>query len=215
MFFGHIECGGQILQRIVLRQFSVVDQVGSVAMDQCTESQTILFAWVVVVDCVPKSETALALKHLLEPRMQFAHTYLEAEMEVLYVDILVWSGLALAPQQQALFGGHLFDGNVLDGETQDDRPDHAQRHFQVAVDDFLGTDRHQLHALGFDEVQRFVHVGDLRWRRQHLVVDVSVPESGERPNLNEMRSELPLSLCDVPCGIAFCRDRVLAEFRPK
>lgn len=58
-----------------------------------------------------------------------AETHFEAKMEVLYVDIFVWSCLALAPQQQTFFGSHFFDGNVLDSETQDDGPDHAQCHF--------------------------------------------------------------------------------------
>lgn len=91
-----------------------------------------------------------------------ATTHLEAEMEVLYIDIFVGGGLALAPQQQALFGCHLLHRNVLDGESQDDGPDHAEGHLQVAVDDFFGADRHQLDALPFDELEGFVDVGDLR-----------------------------------------------------
>lgn len=82
-------------------------------------------------------------------------------MEVLHVDVLVRRRLALAPQQQTLLGGHLLNGNVLDGKPQNDRPDHTERHLQVAVDDLLGTDRHQLHALRRDEVERFVDVRDL------------------------------------------------------
>ena len=39
-------------------------------------------------------------------------------------------------------------------EAEDDGPDHAQRHLDVAVHDLLGADRHQLHALRSDEVQR-------------------------------------------------------------
>ena len=39
-----------------------------------------------------------------------------AEVEVLDVDILVRSGLPLAPEKQTLLGGHLLHWNVLDGE---------------------------------------------------------------------------------------------------
>lgn len=94
-------------------------------------------------------------------------------MEVLDVDVLVGSGLALAPQQQTLLGGHLLDGNVLDGESQDDRPDHTQGHLQVTVDDLLGADRHQLNALGRDKVQRLVHVSDLRMLRERKIWSLS------------------------------------------
>ena len=75
-------------------------------------------------------------------------------MEVLDVDVLVGGGLPLAPEEEPLLGRHLLDGDVLDGEAEDDGPDHAQRHLDVAVHDLLGADRHQLHALRSDEVQR-------------------------------------------------------------
>lgn len=64
-------------------------------------------------------------------------------MEVLNVDVLVRRCLALAPQKQTLLGGHLFHGNILNGETQNDGPDHTERHLQVAVNDFLRSDGHQ------------------------------------------------------------------------
>lgn len=81
-------------------------------------------------------------------------------MEVLYVDVLVGRRLALAPQQQTFLGGHLLDGDVLNGETQDDGPDHAQRHFEIAIDDLLSANRHQVDSLRCNEVQRLVHVGN-------------------------------------------------------
>lgn len=111
-------------------------------------------------------------------------------MEVLYIDIFVGGGLALAPQQQALFGCHLLHRNVLDGESQDDGPDHAEGHLQVAVDDFFGADGHQLDALPFDELEGFVDVGDLRGR--DLV-------RGARGRVT----------FNLPCGNASCRDRAL------
>lgn len=58
------------------------------------------------------------------------------QVEVLNVDVLVGRRLALAPQQQALLGRHFLNGNVLDGEAQNDGPDHAEGHFCVAVHDF-------------------------------------------------------------------------------
>ena len=46
-------------------------------------------------------------------------------MEVLYVDIFVWRRLALAPEEEAFLGGHLLDRDVLDGEPEDDCPNHT------------------------------------------------------------------------------------------
>lgn len=87
--------------------------------------------------------------------------YLETEMEVLYVDIFVRSSFALAPQQETLFGCHLLNGNILDGESQNDGPDHTQCHLKVAVNDFFRTDRDQLDAFRCDEVQSFVDICNL------------------------------------------------------
>lgn len=58
-----------------------------------------------------------------------------AEMEVLDVDVLVGRRFPLAPEQETLLGGHLLDGDVLDGEAEDDGPDHTKGHLDVAVDD--------------------------------------------------------------------------------
>lgn len=82
-------------------------------------------------------------------------------MEVLYINVLVWGSLTLTPQQQTFLGGHFFNGNVLNSETQDDRPDHTQRHLQITVDNFFGTNRYQFYALRGNEVKGFIHVGDL------------------------------------------------------
>lgn len=82
-------------------------------------------------------------------------------MEVLYVDVLVGRRLALAPQQQTLLGGHLLHGDVLYGKTKDDRPDHAQGHLQIAINNLLGANGHQVYALGGNKVECLVHVGDL------------------------------------------------------
>lgn len=56
-------------------------------------------------------------------------------MEVLHVDVLVGCSLALAPQQQPLLGRHLLHADVLDGEAQDNGPDHTQSHLEVAIHD--------------------------------------------------------------------------------
>ena len=68
------------------------------------------------------------------------------------VDVLVWRRLALAPKQEPLFGRHLLDGNVLDGETQNDGPDHTQSHLGVAVDDFF--------LLKIKGEQKFINIFD-------------------------------------------------------
>lgn len=56
-------------------------------------------------------------------------TVLERKVEVLDVDVLVRGRLPLAPQQQTFLGSHLFNGDVLDGESQNDGPNHAECHF--------------------------------------------------------------------------------------
>lgn len=87
-------------------------------------------------------------------------------MEVLDVDVLVGRGLPLAPEQQPLLGRHLLDGDVLDGEAEDDGPDHAKCHLDVAVDDLLGADGDELDALAGDEVERLWIV------RKSILVDL-------------------------------------------
>jgi hypothetical protein len=82
-------------------------------------------------------------------------------MEILDVDVLVWSCLTLAPQQQAFLGCHFLDGDVLNGETQDDGPNHTERHFQVSINNFFSADRHESDAFGCDEIESFVDVCDL------------------------------------------------------
>ena len=81
-------------------------------------------------------------------------------VEVLNIDVFVGGGLSLAPEQETLLGRGFLDGDVLDGESEDDGPDHSQGHLHVAVDDFLCADGDETNALGLDEVERLVHVGD-------------------------------------------------------
>lgn len=82
-------------------------------------------------------------------------------MEVLHINVLVRCCLALAPQKQTLLGSHFLNGNILNSETQNDSPDHTERHLQVAINDFLRTDGHQFDTFRCDEVKSFVDVGDL------------------------------------------------------
>lgn len=132
------------------------------------------------------------------PKRTLLQTHLEREMEVLHVDVLVGRGLALAPQQETLLGCHFLDGNVLNGESQNDGPDHAQGHLEVAVDNLLGADRHQLHALGRDKVQSFVHVGDLIWGDKSVLF-CCWESKGDH----------------LPCGIASCLGLAWAGSRPR
>lgn len=82
--------------------------------------QGIVFAEFVVVDEV----RSVTMDECTERQ-----TVLEGQVEVLNIDILVRSGLALAPQQQTFLRGHFLHGDVLDGESQNYRPDHTQSHF--------------------------------------------------------------------------------------
>lgn len=63
------------------------------------------------------------------------------EMEVLNIDVFVRGSLSLAPQQQPFFGSHFFNGNVLNGKTKDNCPDHTKCHLQVSVDDFCKEEK--------------------------------------------------------------------------
>ena len=38
-------------------------------------------------------------------------------VEVLYIDIFVWGRFSLAPEQETLFGCHLFNWNVLEDKN--------------------------------------------------------------------------------------------------
>lgn len=44
-------------------------------------------------------------------------TILEAKMEVLYIDILIWCSFALTPQQETFLGCHLLNRDVLNSES--------------------------------------------------------------------------------------------------
>ena len=57
-------------------------------------------------------------------------------VEVLDIDILVRSCLALAPKEKALLGRQLLHRDVLDGKPEDDRPDHSKRQLGRTIADF-------------------------------------------------------------------------------
>ena len=44
---------------------------------------------------------------------------------------------------------------------ENDGPDHSQGHLDIAINNLLGTNGHQLHTLAGDEVQSLVHIRDL------------------------------------------------------
>ena len=143
VLLSNVESQVEVVQRVVLGQLGVVQQVRPVPVDEGAERQTIT----------------------------------PAQVEVLHIDVLVRCGLALAPEQETLLGGHLLNGDVLDGEPEgkkksgklqavgnvpeNDGPDHSQGHLDIAIDNLLGTNGHQLHTLAGDEVQSLVHVRDL------------------------------------------------------
>ena len=143
VLLSNVESQVEVVQRVVLGQLGVVQQVRPVPVDEGAERQTIT----------------------------------PAQVEVLHVDVLVGGGLALAPEQQTLLGSHLLNGDVLDGEPEgkkrsgkvqavenvpeNDGPDHSQGHLDIAINNLLGTNGHQLHTLAGDEVQSLVHIRDL------------------------------------------------------
>ena len=57
-------------------------------------------------------------------------------MEVLDIDVLIRCSFALAPKEQTFLGGHFLHGDVLNGEPEDDGPDHTKSHLDVAINDF-------------------------------------------------------------------------------
>ena len=115
-------------------------------------------------------------------------------VEVLDVDVLVRGGLSLAPEQETLLGRGVLDGDILDGEPQNDGPDHTQGHFDVAVADLLGTYRDELDAFVVDKVQGFVDVGDLV--EAHLAaVGFGEPLAGD-----DLEEEHQLEAVSEVCG---------------
>ena len=69
-------------------------------------------------------------------------------MEVLDIDVLVRCSFALAPKEQTFLGGHFLHGDVLNGEPEDDGPDHTKSHLDVAIDDFCNE---KLREIDWDE----------------------------------------------------------------
>ena len=149
VFLGDLERQIQVFDRILAAQAFVIDQVRSMTVNESAKGETVL----------------------------------EAHVKVLHVHILVRLCLALTPEEQTLFSRHFyseifkntfiqlkilqifwcqtFDRNVLDGKSQNNSPDHAEGHFEIAVDNFLGTDGHQFDALALNVVQALIDVGNL------------------------------------------------------
>ncbi len=108
-----------------LGQLGVVEQVRPVSVYESAEGKS-----------VPPAAMVGIVRSSQDPEAMLCCTSLLPQMEVLDVDVLVWRRLPLAPEQQALLSGHLLHRYVLDGKTKNDRPDHAQGHLDVAVDNF-------------------------------------------------------------------------------
>ena len=81
-------------------------------------------------------------------------------MEVLYINVLVWCSLTLAPEEETFLGGGFFDRDILDSESEDNSPDHTQSHFNIAVNNFFGTNWNQSDALWLDKVKSLVNIGN-------------------------------------------------------
>lgn len=61
IFLGDVECGVQVFEWIVFGEFAVIDQVGSVSVDESTEGQTILEGQVEVLNIYVLVRCSLAL----------------------------------------------------------------------------------------------------------------------------------------------------------
>lgn len=125
-------------------------------------------------------------------------------MEVLYIDIFVRGGFALAPQQQALLGGHLFDRDILNSETQDDGPDHTEGHLQIAINDFFGTNRYQMDTLWGNKVQSLIDIGD--FVETHLAT-IGLGQSLTRDNFEQQHqfqaiAKIVFDIVDRGAGLA-------------
>lgn len=158
VFLSDIESCVEIFQWIILWQFRVIDEIGSVTVAVMSKTNRL----VEFLACEPIANIHESAE---------SKTILEAEMEVLDVDVLVWSCLTLTPQQETLLSCHFFNRDVLDGESQDDRPNHTESHFKISINDFLRTDRHESDAFWSDEIECFVDVGDLLKERNSSVGD--------------------------------------------
>jgi hypothetical protein len=78
--------------------------------------------------------------------------------KVSHVDVVVARRLPLAPQQQALLCAEALLVDVVDCESQDQRPDQAEYDFAVPVNDVLGPNVGRLYAPPLYEIERFVDV---------------------------------------------------------
>ena len=94
-------------------------------MDQGTEGKAIL-----------KTAISIHFQFNFNSFERFVLLINRPEVEVLNVDVLVGRRFALAPEEETLLGRHLLHRDVLDGEAENDGPDHTQRHLRIPVHDF-------------------------------------------------------------------------------
>ena len=130
LLLGSFKCVVEVVHCIGLGQLLVLNQVGSVLVDDGIEGQTIS----------------------------------PGGREVSNIDIVVASRLDLAPQQEGVLGGPgllallLVDGDLLDLEPQDDRPDETQSQPRVSVYDVVRAHVLQVDSLLIQEAQSLVNI---------------------------------------------------------
>ena len=78
---------------------------------------------------------------------------------------MIASSLHLAPEEQSVLGGPgglallvRHDGDLLDLEPEDDRPDESEGEPRAAVDDVVRAHVLQVDALLIEEAERLVHI---------------------------------------------------------
>jgi hypothetical protein len=119
------------------------------------------------------------------------------------VDVVVVLRLALAPEEQTLLRRHLLDRNALNLVVQNDRPDHAENHLEVLVDQVRRLEEVRLHAgLLLKHVERHRHVVELvRTHLGRLVVLGHRQAVQRRAQLHQLLAVLKLALNVIERGI--------------
>ena len=146
--------------------------------------------------------------HYFKLRLYWPH------VEVLYIDIFVWGCLSLAPQEETFLSWGFFDRDVLDGESENDRPNHTEGHFDVTVNDFFCTNRDQSDSLNskinFEnsdicsfsiyKIFSLFFIGTLDWIKSRALLTLAIlwnrifPRSGLGRRSPEITSSKSISL---------------------
>ena len=72
--------------------------------------------------------------------------------EVCDVDVVIFGGVLLAPDEKGISCSSLFDGDVVDEELVDDGPDETEGQLDIAVDDVLRADGDEPDLLDIGDV---------------------------------------------------------------